>query len=213
MNDEQTGRTSGRTGGATLAALAVAAVILVAVIWPREDADAPQDNPAVPAAGAESAANAAGEGASGSGDASSSDAPEDELEALMAGNIRPADAGTQVSYDAPFREETVQVAMEPFEEVELKAHMKPGDSIVYAWTSPQAVYVDVHGEPYTYPEEPAVRYEERDEVRAGNGRITSTFTGMNGWFWLNTSEEPIVIELRVSGFFERVEEVYRSGPK
>ena len=190
---------------ATLSALAVAVLVLVLVVWPVWFGIGPTVR--------EPAAQPAGTGAAQSqSDAPESGAAEDELAAIMAGNIRPAAAGTQQSYPEPFRSDVVDIPLEPGQQVEFKAHMQPGDTIVYSWRAPQPVYVDVHGEPYTYPDEPAVRYEEADGVESGNGRVTAAFAGMHGWFWLNTSEESLVIQLKVSGFYGKLEEVFRSEP-
>ena len=185
---------------ATLAAAIVAALFLFIVIRAPERSAAP--TPPSTAAG-EVVAPAPGE-------------PEaearDDLAAIMEGNIRAAEEGVHKSYPSAYKSDVVQIAMAPSEEVEFKAHMQPGDTLVYSWTSPQPLYVDMHGEPFTYPEEPAVRYEELDGVSSGNGWVTATFPGKNGWFWLNTSEESIVIELKVSGYYEKLEEVYRNTP-
>ena len=190
---------------ATLSALAVAVVILVLVVWPVWFGIGPTVRE--PAAQPQVANEAQSEAA-----APESSAAEDELAAIMAGNIRPAAAGTQKSDPEPFRTDVVDIPLEPGQEVEFKAHMQTGDTIVYSWQAPQPVYVDLHGEPYTYPDEPAVRYEEADGVPSGNGRVTAAFPGMHGWFWLNTSEEALVIQLKVSGFYSKLEEVYRSEP-
>ena len=208
MNEPTNGApSSARIWKATAAAIVIAALFLFIVLRPAQQTSAP----APPAQQADAPAAADGTSAAEQ-PASEALSAEDELAALMQGNIRAAEPGVQKSYDSSFKSEVFQIAMAPLEEVEFKAHMQPGDALVYSWTSPQPVYVDMHGEPYTYPEEPAVRYEELDGVTSGHGRVTATFPGMNGWFWLNTSEEPIVIELRASGFYEKFEEVYRKAP-
>jgi len=193
---------------ATVGAVIVAALFLFIVIRApdRSAATSPVATTSeTPAAGA--AATAAGEP-----NAEPAAAPADDLAAIMEGNIRAAEEGVQKSYPSAYKSDVVKIAMAPSEEVEFKAHMQPGDTLVYSWTSPQPLYVDMHGEPFTYPEEPAVRYEELDGVSSGNGWVTATFPGKNGWFWLNTSEESIIIELKVSGFYEELEEVYRKAP-
>lgn len=206
MNGRQSGEVSAeRILKATISALVVATLILVLVIWPfRFGIGMVQEEPASTESDAVPPAPAA--------DAGESTTAEDELAALIAGNIRDAEPGFQVSYPEPFKSEQVQIALDSGEEVEFKAHMAPGDTIVYSWRSPQPLYVDLHGEPYTYPDEPAERYEEIDGMASGSGRVTARFAGMHGWFWLNTSEVPVVIELSVSGYYEKLEEVHRSSP-
>lgn len=188
---------AGRILKATLAALAVAVLVTVLVIWPAWFGIGPTvRSTAVTGAPADDAAAAV----------------EDELAAIMAGNIRPAEPGLQKAYPQAFRSEVVRIPLDPSQEVEFKAHMSPGDTLVYSWKSSQPLYVDMHGEPYTYPEDPAVRYEEIDGASSGHGRLTAAFSGMHGWFWLNTSDQAVEIELEVSGFYDKLEEVYRSAP-
>jgi hypothetical protein len=136
--------------------------------------------------------------------------PLDDLASLMAGGAIEAEPGTHKSYDQPYRTEVISISMASLEEVEYKAHMKAGDTIIYSWKSNQTMYVDVHGEPHTYPEDDAVRYEEVDGITSGQGWIRPSFDGMHGWFWMNTGESDDVIELTISGYYEKAEEVYRS---
>jgi hypothetical protein len=35
----------------------------------------------------------------------------------------------------------------------------------------------------------------------------AAFTGQHGWFWLNLSQGPVVIELNVSGFYDKIVEI------
>jgi hypothetical protein len=180
---------------ATGAALVVASLILVTVIWPiefgigplssggRTDPDHALDEPDVST----------------------------ELDEIMAGDPSAAPVGAQKSHAGPFKSDTVEIAMAAFEEVEFKARMNKGDALLYSWQSPEPVYVDMHGEPLTYPDDSAVRYEALDGVQSGHGQVTAPFSGMHGWYWLNTSDKDIVIELKVSGYYDRLEEVYRGS--
>jgi len=180
---------------ATATSLVVSAVILVAVVWPLAFGIGPVSPPS--ATDLDASANASNIGA--------------ELEEIIAGDVIAAPAGAQKSHADAFKSDTVEIEMAAFEEVEFKAHMNEGDTMVYSWRSPEPVFVDMHGEPWTYPDDKAVRYEALDGVRSGNGRVIAPFAGMHGWYWLNTSDRAIVIELKVSGYYSRLEEVYRNS--
>jgi len=180
---------------ATAAALVVAAVILVTVIWPLEFGIGPFYS--ARSGGPDGAIEESGLGA--------------ELEEIIAGDLIAAPAGAQRTQDAPFKSDRVSIAMAAFEEVEFKARMKQGDTLVYSWKSPEPVFVDMHGEPWTYPRDKAVRYESVDGVQSGHGQVTAPFSGMHGWYWLNTSDRDIEIELTVSGYYDGLEEVYRNS--
>lgn len=202
-----------RVLGATLAALAVAGIILLIAVWPGiygvsplpRQADGARSGPATDAAAVEP-------GAQQVGPVASEPAFDDGLAAIIEGNVRPADPGSHTSYPAAFKSEVIRIPLQSLEEVEYKAHMQAGDTVIYSWSSPQPLYVDFHGEPYTYPDDPVVRYREVDGADSGHGRVTASFPGMHGWFWLNTSDEAVVVELKVAGFYDRMEEVHRSLP-
>ena len=186
---------SARVWKSTAAALLIALLVLAVLVWPVQRSPAPNES----SAAVEDAAEPAQETGF------------DELDAIMRGNTVPAEPGQQVSRDQPFKSETVLISLASLEEVEFKAHMQPQDTLVYSWTSPEPLYVDLHGEPFTYPEEAVVQYEEVDGAGSGHGRVTATFPGMHGWYWLNISDSPVVIELKVSGYYDRLEEVYRGS--
>ncbi len=135
----------------------------------------------------------------------------DELASIMSGGVLEAEPGLHKPYAERFKTEVVLIPLDEFGEVEYKTHMKEGDTILYSWKSAQLMYVDLHGEPFTYPEDEVVRYEELDGVTSGDGRVTASFPGLHGWFWLNTSETADVIELTVTGYYDKLEEVYRSS--
>jgi hypothetical protein len=187
---------------AVAGAIAVAAVLLVTVVLPAEygidptsagrllGLDVLQAPVASPATGDGTEVN--------------------DLAEIMAGNTVAAEPGAQKAYDAPFASEETVIVLKPLEEVEFKARLLQDDTLLYSWTSDQPVYVDTHGEPLNYPDSPAVRYEERDGVSSGHGRITAPFAGLHGWYWLNTSETPVTITLKTGGYYRDLDEVYRN---
>ena len=192
---------------ATAAAIAVAVVILFTVVLPAEYGIDPTrigrligltdlQPQTAPAADAPVAAEEA-------------EVP-DELAAIIDGGIREAEPGVHESFAEAFRSERVSIQLASLEEVEFKARMKAGDIFLYSWKVERPLYVDMHGEPLNYPEEPAVRYEEKDGVASAHGRLTAPFAGLHGWYWLNTNDVPVTVTLEISGYYEALEEVYRS---
>jgi hypothetical protein len=115
----------------------------------------------------------------------------------------PATADGVVSryYDKPFRTETIKVPLGPDGEIEYKATMKAGQSIVYSWEVDRgSVYYDFHGEPAD-PKQ-SKRYKEVQETKSENGVFVAPFDGKHGWYWLNLSSDNIVVTLKISGFYE-----------
>ena len=118
-----------------------------------------------------------------------------------------------VTHDGEFRSDTLTIDLKLGEEVEYKALMKQGDTIVYSWrVNGGDVYTDFHADPGEaaegYPEGFFIRYRE-SETTSGAGSLVAPFAGNHGWYWLNIQEGPIQIELEVRGYYESVSEVYR----
>ena len=105
-------------------------------------------------------------------------------------------------YPTEFRSDTVKIKLGPDGELEYKVAMKPGAALVYSWSVDQGtVYYDFHGEPFSDPKN-ATRYREEQENTKSSGAFVAPFDGIHGWFWLNLTDKPQVITLKMSGFYE-----------
>jgi hypothetical protein len=79
--------------------------------------------------------------------------------------------------------------------------MQPGGTLVYSWSVNKGmVYYDFHGE---RPEDPdhAQSYA-MDTTTHANGSLIAPFAGIHGWFFQNEEGEPVLITLKMSGFYE-----------
>ena len=107
----------------------------------------------------------------------------------------------------PLKSEAVRVELGLDESVEYKLEMNGGDSVVYQWKVLEGnVYYDFHGHPHHEETEFFNRYNE-GEGNQRSGTIMAAFAGQHGWFWLNLSQGPVVIELNVSGFYDKIVEI------
>jgi hypothetical protein len=105
-------------------------------------------------------------------------------------------------YKEEFRTDTVKIPLPAEGELEYKVQVKKGGVIVYNWTVDQGtVYYDFHGEPPDNPKG-SQRYAEEQENNKANGALVAPFDGIHGWFWLNLTDKPQVITLKLSGFYE-----------
>jgi len=105
-------------------------------------------------------------------------------------------------YPTEYRTDTVKIPLGPDGEIEYKVAMKAGEAMVYSWSvNRESVYYDFHGEPSNDPKH-ATRYREEQENTKGNGAFVAQFEGIHGWFWLNLSGKPIVVTLKMSGFYQ-----------
>ena len=120
-------------------------------------------------------------------------------------------------YDAAYRTDTVDIPLaaagdpERKDELEYKVRMKVGDSMVYSWTAPgvanpEEFYFDFHGETPAGPTNPkatVVEYKQATGTRS-NGVLIAPIEGVHGWYLQNQSEKPVVVKLKVSGFYALV---------
>jgi hypothetical protein len=114
---------------------------------------------------------------------------------------KPANGVVSHYYEQPFKIETVKVRIGPDGEVEYKAKMKAGQALMYSWEVDKgSVYYDFHGGPAD-PKQ-SKRYLEVQETKNANGAFVAPFDGKHGWYWLNLSAEPIVVTVKLSGFYE-----------
>lgn len=140
--------------------------------------------------------------------------PADEVVAAPAAK---GDTSPARYYETAYRTDTIDIPLaasgdfDRKDELEYKVKMKAGDSMVYAWTveglaNPEEFYFDFHGETPAGPTNPkAVVAEYKQSIGArSNGVLIAQIPGVHGWYLQNQSEKPVVVKLKVSGFYELV---------
>jgi hypothetical protein len=127
----------------------------------------------------------------------------------------PTTTTTTRYYPTAYRSDVVEIPLaaagneERKDELEYKVRMKVGDSFVYAWTAPvadpESFYFDFHGETPAAGAAPAkvVEYKQSTGV-ASNGTLIAPIAGVHGWYLQNQSDKPVVVKLKLSGFYELV---------
>lgn len=103
------------------------------------------------------------------------------------------------SQDAQGVTETIELTIPAGRGIEYKFIMQQYQKLAYEWvTDGDELYFDLHGEPEGdtsgYFESYAIA--TLDEM---TGSFTAPFTGSHGWYWKNTTDEPVMVELTVSG--------------
>ena len=95
--------------------------------------------------------------------------------------------------------ETIEVTVPAGRGVEYKFYMQQYQKMIYQWkTDNSPLYFDLHGE----PEGDTTGYFESYAIATlveMEGSFTAPFSGVHGWYWKNTSNEPVTVELVVSG--------------
>ena len=105
----------------------------------------------------------------------------------------------------PARSETLQIAIPPAGETEIKTRLREGKVIVYSWEVDSGdVYVDYHGHNPAFGVDFFVRYKEQERGTGNSGSLTAPFAGEHGWYWINQNQFPVVITLTVTGFYDAI---------
>jgi hypothetical protein len=112
--------------------------------------------------------------------------------------------------DRPFTSETVDFVIAPGEGMEYKYRLEKGESLLYSWKATAPVNYELHAEPDGAPRGYAQSYEKRDATGEASGTLTAPFSGIHGWFWENTTDQPVTVTLQSAGFYTLAHE-FRAG--
>jgi hypothetical protein len=131
-----------------------------------------------------------------------------EAEVIMSANA----ASTAVAnfYTTAFRTDTVEIPLaaagdaDHRDQLEWKVRMKVGDTLVYSWradVSAEQFYVDFHGQTDPTPDVKVLTYK-KGQAATDSGAMVAQFDGIHGWYLQNQSEQPVIMHLKLSGFYE-----------
>ena len=119
-------------------------------------------------------------------------------------------------YDLAFRTDVVEIPLGGFldgvesSELEYKVRMAKDATLIYAWevlgaSDPRDFHFDQHGHTVPKPgEEMAVATYKQSFGLKQQGALTAPFEGIQGWQFSNSSEKPVVVRLRLAGFYTLV---------
>lgn len=119
-------------------------------------------------------------------------------------------------YDVPFRTDTIEIPLRADgdrrrgNDLEYKVQMKKDASLVYSWTvetipNPEEFYYDFHGHTLSPTRETmtVATYKQATGIKA-NGALTAPFDGVHGWYFQNQSVNPVIVKVKISGFYELI---------
>lgn len=119
-------------------------------------------------------------------------------------------------YDIPFRSDVVEIPLGDFlagadrSELEYKVRMKKDATLIYAWEvtgtgEPRDFHFDQHGHTTPAPGQAmtVATYRQAFGLKQ-QGALTAPFGGIHGWQFSNSSERPVVVRLRLAGFYELI---------
>jgi hypothetical protein len=133
-----------------------------------------------------------------------------QIEALEAAAPNAAQTTIVVAQQKPFNSETVDFTIAPRQGMEYKYRLDKGESLLYSWKTTGPVNVEFHAEPDGAPRGYAQTYEKADRQTAASGTLTAPFSGIHGWYWENTTDQPVTVTLSSAGYYNLSHE-FRSG--
>lgn len=99
--------------------------------------------------------------------------------------------------------QTIEVTVPAGHGVEYKFIMAQYQKLEYEWiTDSTALYFDLHGE----PEGDTTGYFESYAIATigeMKGSFTAPFTGSHGWYWKNTYDKPVKVQLMFKGEYSK----------
>jgi len=131
---------------------------------------------------------------------------------VVAANAGAAGAPVSRSYPTPYRSDVIEIPLKPDEdpergnELEYKVHLEKGGSYVYSWevaeiTNPEEFYTEFHGHTAEAGKTMTVAEYRKATGSSDNGILTAPFAGVHGWYFQNQSLKPVIVRLKLSGFY------------
>lgn len=135
-------------------------------------------------------------------------APDEKVIDGKAARVAPAR-----EYDIPYRTDVIEIPLGDFmagadrSELEYKVRMRKDATLTYAWevigaSDPRDFHFDQHGHTTPRPGEAMTVATYRQGFGLNQqGALTAPFDGIQGWQFSNSGERPVVVRLRLSGFY------------
>jgi hypothetical protein len=122
-------------------------------------------------------------------------------------NELPLADGVFREYSVDYRSDVIEIPLGPLGELEYKLGLNEGDSIVYQWDAvdledPEMLYAEFHGHTPPVNNVGDLMFYRKATGATERGTLVAPFTGIHGWYLRNDGEEPIVVRLKVAGFYE-----------
>ncbi|MDB5684197.1 MAG: hypothetical protein JWM75_1895 [Sphingomonas bacterium] len=122
-----------------------------------------------------------------------------------------------VEYPRPARSDVIEIPLGmvgggvgPYS-LEYKVRMKKDAVLIYEWEAigladPSQLAFDFHGHtiPKSDAEQMVVASHRKASAGSGRGSLVAPFDGIQGWYFDNSSSGPIVVRVKLTGFYDLV---------
>jgi hypothetical protein len=118
-------------------------------------------------------------------------------------------------YDQGFRADVIEIPLRAGgdstrgDELEYKVQMKKDATLIYEWSvadipKPDEFYYDFHGLTIEASKVMTVATYKQATGTSANSALTAPFDGVHGWFFQNQSANPVVVRVKISGFYDLI---------
>jgi len=118
-------------------------------------------------------------------------------------------------YPEGFRADVIEIPLRASgdptrgDEFEYKVQMKKDSTFVYEWSvagipKSDEFYFDFHGHTLAAGKAMTVATYKQATGTSANGALAAPFDGVHGWVFQNQSEHPVVVHVKISGFYELI---------
>jgi hypothetical protein len=107
--------------------------------------------------------------------------------------------------DAPYayRTDAIDLILRPNEGTEVKATMRAGDQMLYAWKADGELMFEFHGDPKGAAADAYQSYAKGVQA-AAEGEFEASFEGVHGWYWRNRTKAPVTLHLETRGVYAKI---------
>lgn len=102
-----------------------------------------------------------------------------------------------------YRNDEMALPLMPGQGAEIKAVMQAGENFVFHWSvEGGSVSFDMHGERPNAANGEFTSYWLGQAQSSASGTFHAPFAGTHGFYWQNDGQEPVIVRLKTSGFYE-----------
>ena len=112
------------------------------------------------------------------------------------------------THEDRFLADRISFTLAPGDFVEYKYQMDQGAPMLYSWQATGGVEFDFHTEPQNTESSESISFDV-GQADKKVGSYVAPFDGLHGWYWKNTTDAPVTLNLTTNGFYRGPTE-YRS---
>lgn len=132
--------------------------------------------------------------------------PPAESEMDESSRLVPKQEGPVGHYPVPYKTDTTQFVIGPYEYIEYKYRLEKDATMLYSWAADTAVLHDFHGDRDGARPDQSESFDKQGR-REASGSFTAPFSGIHGWFWENPGGDTVTVSLSTSGFYASAVEI------